>query len=586
LQNAIDFILGDSHAHGGSNNQSVHSPQSNDAPSYPSSDSNIRSPIAAREERLADTPFDNILGRFPLGMFGIAPEMLPQIQMPRMSSVFDDVPSRSESLPLSDQGGASSRPQSVQGKPQRTSVALPGNGKRPSSKGTLGSIMNPHLHLIHPGSLEDAIMTGQREMKWIIVNIQSNSEFDCWRFNRDTLSDESVQAIISSNFIFWQAPVEMESGITVVSSFDGNVVSRDMRMNPFAMQFLEKYQFPNLFPLVALIDPRTKELVFSHTGFMSAEMFIDRFTTFDMNHSLNSDEVIEQIHTASNDLKKAKIPFGPGKRSLSGSSGAVRTTSSTPSDTISPSIIPTAPSVDIDLDGEMYMDEDDMLARAIEASLKHQKSEDVVDITSPSSTAHNKPNIGEVVSIEDDENDEVVLYDDDFESPIHVSSAPIISSSSTPAPKRVYPIDPPPSVLPVEPSGSGNQQGASDDVTRVQFRFPDGSKLVRFVYLNEPVAALYYYAAHKLQKGHVAASFYTAFLAARVDSIHDKQEPYFQGDKVTEMIVERFGEKVADTWEIVLSNVSVVTVLGPDMYGKTIFEAGLNRATLIVRFTA
>jgi hypothetical protein len=273
---------------------------------------------------------------------------------------------------------------------------------------------------------------------------------------------------------------------------------------------------------------------------------------------------------------------------LSGDAGGgiVSQAASLPS--LAPGAIPSAPYIDdVDNQDEEYdheydddgmpMDEESMLAIAIEASLKPEKS--IVELPSSSSKNSEASN---VVSIDnDDDDDNVVVLSGEVGGRVHTTPAAV---KSIDPPANVFsPIDPPPSVLPVEPSDSGSSQTQSDDITRVQLRFPDGSRLVRFVYTNEPVAALYYYAAHKLQKGHVAASFYTAFLATCVDSAHDKREPYVQGDKVPEMIVDRFGDKVVNAWEIVLSNVSVVTVLGPEMYGKTIFDAGLNRATLIVR---
>lgn len=43
-----------------------------------------------------------------------------------------------------------------------------------------------------------------RDKKWIIVNIQDQAEFASHMLNRDTWSDELVQNIVQSGFIFLQ----------------------------------------------------------------------------------------------------------------------------------------------------------------------------------------------------------------------------------------------------------------------------------------------------------------------------------------------------------------------------------------------
>ena len=44
----------------------------------------------------------------------------------------------------------------------------------------------------------------KKENKYVLVNIQDVSEFDCQRLNRDTWSDLELQRLVSQNFKFWQ----------------------------------------------------------------------------------------------------------------------------------------------------------------------------------------------------------------------------------------------------------------------------------------------------------------------------------------------------------------------------------------------
>lgn len=54
---------------------------------------------------------------------------------------------------------------------------------------------------------------GEEEKKWILVNIQETSEFDCHRLNRDTWSDKNLKQFISNNFIFWQRYSNSEDAV-------------------------------------------------------------------------------------------------------------------------------------------------------------------------------------------------------------------------------------------------------------------------------------------------------------------------------------------------------------------------------------
>lgn len=40
--------------------------------------------------------------------------------------------------------------------------------------------------------------------KWLLVNIQADSEFDCHRLNRDLWKDEMVKEVIKYSCVFWQ----------------------------------------------------------------------------------------------------------------------------------------------------------------------------------------------------------------------------------------------------------------------------------------------------------------------------------------------------------------------------------------------
>ncbi|RVX11467.1 Plant UBX domain-containing protein 7 [Vitis vinifera] len=43
--------------------------------------------------------------------------------------------------------------------------------------------------------------------KWLLVNLQSTTEFSSHMLNRDTWANEAVAQTISTNFIFWQVSI-------------------------------------------------------------------------------------------------------------------------------------------------------------------------------------------------------------------------------------------------------------------------------------------------------------------------------------------------------------------------------------------
>ena len=93
------------------------------------------------------------------------------------------------------------------------------------------------------GEWEDARDEGKEHKKWILVDIQDPSIFDCQALNRDLWKNESIVDTIKENFIFIQ-------------------YNRD---DPRAGQYIQ-YYFPNSenqdeYPHVAIVDPRTGEQI-------------------------------------------------------------------------------------------------------------------------------------------------------------------------------------------------------------------------------------------------------------------------------------------------------------------------------------
>jgi len=97
----------------------------------------------------------------------------------------------------------------------RESRATSGRTEDPTSKKmkTLADLFRPPVDLIEPGSFEHVKNAAQQRKKWLLVNIQEVSIFDCQRMNRDTWSDAGVKAVVGSNFVLWQVLKPSEDGL-------------------------------------------------------------------------------------------------------------------------------------------------------------------------------------------------------------------------------------------------------------------------------------------------------------------------------------------------------------------------------------
>lgn len=115
---------------------------------------------------------------------------------------------------------------------------------------------------------------GKEDKKWILVNFQDNSIFQCQMLNRDIWKDKAIHALVKENFIFLQY---------TKNSLD-------------AQQFMTFYfpanshENPDNFPHVSIVDPRTGEQVKVWSGipFPSASDFHAQLVEFLDRYSLDA----------------------------------------------------------------------------------------------------------------------------------------------------------------------------------------------------------------------------------------------------------------------------------------------------------
>lgn len=166
---------------------------------------------------------------------------------------------------------------------------------------TLADLFRPPIELIEPGSFEDVKQKSLARHKWMLVNIQTITEFDCQRLNRDTWSDAGLRSIISEHFVLWQVLRESEEG------------ARYCRFYPV-----------NVLPHIAIIDSRTGERVVVLEGFIDASGLKTELCKFTDAHSFDETEtpkapIVQPIQKRKGDLSEEEqllaaiaASLGPG----------------------------------------------------------------------------------------------------------------------------------------------------------------------------------------------------------------------------------------------------------------------------------
>ena len=84
-----------------------------------------------------------------------------------------------------------------------------GQRKRPRN---LAELYRQPTEMCFKGSFEQLREEGKRSSKWLLVNIQSPTEFASQQLNADVWTDETLRAVVAASFLFWQQYFDSELG--------------------------------------------------------------------------------------------------------------------------------------------------------------------------------------------------------------------------------------------------------------------------------------------------------------------------------------------------------------------------------------
>lgn len=150
------------------------------------------------------------------------------------------------------------------------SRATGGASDQTSKSNLLAELFRPPFDLISNFSLSDARDEGKENEKWILINVQDPSIFDCQVLNRDIWKNESIRETVKEHFIFLQYNKGDPRGQEYIQYYFANQQEND-----------------DSYPHIAIVDPRTGEQVKTWSGspapkasdfLMDLHEFLDRYS--------------------------------------------------------------------------------------------------------------------------------------------------------------------------------------------------------------------------------------------------------------------------------------------------------------------
>ncbi|PQE09721.1 UBX domain-containing protein [Rutstroemia sp. NJR-2017a BBW] len=152
---------------------------------------------------------------------------------------------------------------------QGLAEATGGQSEASSKNARLAELFRPPFELMCRLPWDAARDQGKEEGKWILVNIQDNSIFDCQQLNRDIWKNPGIRDVVKENFIFMQYSKD------------------DPRGNQYVQYYFPLKDSDAAYPHIAIVDPRTGEQVKVWSGpptpqpaefLMQLVEFLDRYS--------------------------------------------------------------------------------------------------------------------------------------------------------------------------------------------------------------------------------------------------------------------------------------------------------------------
>jgi len=148
--------------------------------------------------------------------------------------------------------------------------ATAGASEQSSKAARLAELFRPPFELMNQIPWDTAREKGKEENKWLLVNVQDPSIFDCQQLNRDIWKHEGIRELVKENFVFMQYSKDDPRGAQYIQYY-----------------FNDRKDIDSEYPHIAIIDPRTGEKMKTWSGppipvagefLMQLVEFLDRYS--------------------------------------------------------------------------------------------------------------------------------------------------------------------------------------------------------------------------------------------------------------------------------------------------------------------
>lgn len=152
---------------------------------------------------------------------------------------------------------------------ERLAAATGGASETSSKSNMLAEMYRPPFEIMSRLPWDAARQEGRDNERWLLVNIQDPSIFDCQVLNRDLWKDPGVKDTIKEHFVFLQYSKD------------------DPRAAPYLQYYFQASDVSDNYPHIAIVDPRTGEQVKVWSGppvikasefLMQLHEFLDRYS--------------------------------------------------------------------------------------------------------------------------------------------------------------------------------------------------------------------------------------------------------------------------------------------------------------------
>ncbi|PWY67742.1 UBX domain protein [Aspergillus eucalypticola CBS 122712] len=152
---------------------------------------------------------------------------------------------------------------------ERLAAATGGASEASSKSNMLAEMYRPPFEIMSRLPWDVARQEGRDNEKWLMVNIQDPSVFDCQVLNRDLWKDAGVRDTVKEHFIFMQYSKD------------------DPRAGPYLQYYFQASDVSDNYPHIAIVDPRTGEQMKVWSGppvikasdfLMQVHEFLDRYS--------------------------------------------------------------------------------------------------------------------------------------------------------------------------------------------------------------------------------------------------------------------------------------------------------------------